>query len=167
MNSTQFKQVVDAYADDLYRFMLKNTRSKADADDLVQITFEKLWKNRKKAKMDSVKSFLFRIAYNSMIDIHRKMRRIDFTENPPEQNQRSVSVQLETKELLDKALDRLNEDQRYVLLLRDYEGYSYAEIGEITGLSESQVKVYIFRARKKMRKIIIELDQTNILKYGG
>jgi RNA polymerase sigma-70 factor (ECF subfamily) len=43
-------------------------------------------------------------------------------------------------------------------MLRDYEGYAYQEIGEITGLNESQVKVYIFRARAALKKYIVSLD---------
>ncbi|RLD49112.1 MAG: RNA polymerase sigma factor, partial [Bacteroidetes bacterium] len=59
------------------------------------------------------------------------------------------------KEVLDEALKKLNEVQRSVILLRDYEGYSYQEIGEITGLSESQVKVYIYRARVFLKNYIV------------
>lgn len=56
------------------------------------------------------------------------------------------------QEILHKALEKLPEIQRSVILLRDYEGYSYEEIGEITGLNESQVKVYIFRARQFLKE---------------
>jgi RNA polymerase sigma-70 factor (ECF subfamily) len=59
---------------------------------------------------------------------------------------------------LDKALNTLNEIQRSVILLRDYEGYSYEEIGEITGLNESQVKVYIYRARLALKQYIGSLE---------
>ncbi len=58
------------------------------------------------------------------------------------------------KEILNKAVEQLPDVQRSVILLRDYEGYSYREIGEIAGLSESQVKVYIFRARIFLKKFI-------------
>jgi RNA polymerase sigma-70 factor (ECF subfamily) len=59
---------------------------------------------------------------------------------------------------LDKALNTLNEIQRSVILLRDYEGYSYEEIGEITGSNESQVKVYIYRARLALKQYIGSLE---------
>ena len=52
----------------------------------------------------------------------------------------------------------MSEIQRSVVMLRDYEGYPYDEIGEITGLSESQVKVYIFRARKALKQYIGKLE---------
>jgi RNA polymerase sigma-70 factor (ECF subfamily) len=57
-------------------------------------------------------------------------------------------------EILNRGLGELSEIQRNVVLLRDYEGYSYQEIGEMTDLSEQQVKVYIFRARKFLKEYI-------------
>jgi len=63
------------------------------------------------------------------------------------------------KEVLDEALNRLPEVQRSVVLLRDYEGYSYEEIGEITGLNESQVKVYIYRARVFLKNYIGQIER--------
>jgi RNA polymerase sigma-70 factor (ECF subfamily) len=62
------------------------------------------------------------------------------------------------KKVIDKALSRLNHIQRSVIMLRDYEGYSYDEIGDITGLNESQVKVYIYRARIAMKEYIVSID---------
>jgi RNA polymerase sigma-70 factor (ECF subfamily) len=61
-------------------------------------------------------------------------------------------------EILNQAVQKLSETQRSVILLRDYEGYSYQEIGEITGLSEAQVKVYIFRARVFLKNYIGSMD---------
>ena len=60
--------------------------------------------------------------------------------------------------VLEQALIRLPEIQKTVVLLRDYEAYSYKEIAEITGLTEEQVKVYIFRARKSLKEYIRRLD---------
>ena len=57
-------------------------------------------------------------------------------------------------EVLDEALKQLPEVQRSVILLRDYEGYAYNEIAEITNLSESQVKVYIYRGRLALKKYL-------------
>jgi RNA polymerase sigma-70 factor (ECF subfamily) len=60
--------------------------------------------------------------------------------------------------VLQRALELLPHDQKMVLMLRDYEGYSYEEIEEITGLSESQVKVYIYRARVSMKKYLGKME---------
>ena len=63
------------------------------------------------------------------------------------------------KEIVDEALSKLPEIQKNVVLLRDYEGYDYAEIGNITGLSESQVKVYIFRARHTLKDYLVGVER--------
>jgi RNA polymerase sigma-70 factor (ECF subfamily) len=59
-----------------------------------------------------------------------------------------------TMEIIEKALQRISEIQKTVILLRDYEGYSYDEIGEITGLNAAQVKINIFRGRQALKEII-------------
>jgi RNA polymerase sigma-70 factor (ECF subfamily) len=59
---------------------------------------------------------------------------------------------------LENALARLNETQRSLVLLKDYEGYSYSEIGQITGLNESQVKVYLHRARIQLKNYLVSLE---------
>ncbi|MCR6722422.1 MAG: RNA polymerase sigma factor [Chitinophagaceae bacterium] len=60
--------------------------------------------------------------------------------------------------MLERALDRLNETQRSLVLLKDYEGYSYEEIGQITGLSDSQVKVYLHRARLQLKEYLVKVE---------
>jgi RNA polymerase sigma-70 factor (ECF subfamily) len=62
------------------------------------------------------------------------------------------------KKVLDDALARLSETQRSLVLLKDYEGYSYEEIGKITGLNESQVKVYLHRARLQLREYLVKME---------
>ena len=62
------------------------------------------------------------------------------------------------KEILDEAIETLPEIQKSVILLRDYEGYSYKEIGDIVELTESQVKVYIFRGRLALKKYIGSME---------
>ena len=61
-----------------------------------------------------------------------------------------------TRKILEEALSRLNETQRSLVLLKDYEGYSYEEIGQITGLNESQVKVYLHRARIQLKNYLVK-----------
>jgi RNA polymerase sigma factor (sigma-70 family) len=62
------------------------------------------------------------------------------------------------KSILDQALNTLSDIQKSVILLRDYEGYNYKEIAEVTGLNLSQVKVYIFRGRQKLKNYIGKMD---------
>lgn len=63
------------------------------------------------------------------------------------------------QEVLHEAIEKLPEDQKAVIMLRDYEGYAYNEIAEITGLTESQVKVYIFRGRKFLQQYLGSIEQ--------
>jgi RNA polymerase sigma-70 factor (ECF subfamily) len=62
------------------------------------------------------------------------------------------------KKVLEEALSRLSETQRSLVLLKDYEGYSYEEIGQITALSESQVKVYLHRARVQLKEYLVKIE---------
>ena len=65
----------------------------------------------------------------------------------------------DTTELINKSLEMLNNEQKSIVILRDIEGYDYKQIGEILDLKESQVKVYLFRARQKLRDSITELER--------
>lgn len=89
-----------------------------------------------------------------MIDIIRKEKRMIRVDEINENANNYTPEFTGVNEILHKAIQRLNETQRTVVLLRDYEGYSYQEIADITNLSETQVKVYIFRARKFLKEII-------------
>lgn len=160
MNSLEYNRCVERYADRLYRFTLKSAKDTAVAEDVVQNVFEKLWVKRKEIDLETVKSLLFRMAYNSMIDELRKTQPLvqmeSFQEDTLTGDGGHYTGRLET---LEQGLKLLSEIQRTVLLLRDYEGYSYQEIGETTGLSKSQVKVYIFRARKFLKEYIQHMEQ--------
>ncbi len=157
MTAEDYNDCVKLYSDGLYRFMLKSTRQVEDARDLVQSSFEKLWEYRADVNMLKSRSYLFTIAYHKMIDLNRKNSRIDYREVLPEQAMASrQSPRL--KEVLEKALGRLNEKQRSLVLLKDYEGYSYEEIGEITGLNAAQVKVSLHRARLLLKEWLVSVE---------
>ncbi len=157
MNGTEYNRCVDEYSDALYAFMLKSTRDEELAKDLVQESFMRLWEHRHEVENGKSKSYLFTIGYHAMIDQIRKNKRMEAF-NDKHHTRATNNDFSDLKEVLDKAVDGLPEDQRSVLLLRDYEGYSYKEIGDITGLTESQVKVYIFRARVYLKKYIVHPD---------
>lgn len=150
---------MDAYADNLYRFVLKNLKNDAMSSDIIQDTFEKLWMKLEEVNALKVKSYLFTSAYHTMIDYIRKEKRYIDAE-PADMYELSSSDQYsDLGEVLERAVQNLPEDQRSVVMLRDYEGYSYREIAEITGLSESQVKVYIYRARVYLKAYIGSMEK--------
>ncbi len=156
MTEREYNQCVNLYADNVYRFILKNLRHEEDARDVVQSAFEKLWRNREQVDNEKSKSFLFTVAYNQMIDHIRKHKRIVLKEDFSDNVKTSNRQQHDSKKILHEALNRLNETQRSLVMLKDYEGYSYEEIGKITGLNESQVKVYLHRARLQLREYIVK-----------
>ncbi|MBX3240091.1 MAG: RNA polymerase sigma factor [Chitinophagaceae bacterium] len=157
MTEKEYNECVNEYADNVYRFIYKNLRNEEDARDVVQSAFEKMWRNRETIDYAKSKSFLFTVAYNQMIDHIRKEKRVVLKEEFRE----SAGIVLpgnDIKRVLEQALDRLNETQKSLVMLKDYEGYSYEEIGKITGLSESQVKVYLHRARVQLKEYLVKMD---------
>ena len=156
MTEREYNECVNLYADNVYRFILKNLRHEEDARDVVQGAFEKMWVNRAQVDNERSKSYLFTVAYHQMIDHIRKNKRISLKEEFAEQERGVSTVQGNTRRIREEALSRLSETQRSLVMLKDYEGYSYAEIGEITGLNESQVKVYLHRARLQLREYIVK-----------
>jgi len=156
MTEREYNECVDLYADNVYRFILKNLRHEEDARDVVQGTFEKMWVNRAQVDNEKCKSYLFTVAYHQMIDHIRKNKRISFKEDFGEHERGADRQQGNAKRILNEALSKLSETQRSLVMLKDYEGYNYAEIGQITGLNESQVKVYLHRARLQLRAYIVK-----------
>ena len=137
---------------------LKTIKNEEKAKDTVQDSFEKMWVKAKEISFEKAKSYLFTTAYRTMIDSIRKDSRQSLMEPAHENILTCNNDYSDLKEVIDEAVDKLPEIQRSALLLRDYEGYSYEEIGQITSLSESQVKVYIFRARAFLKNYIGSLE---------
>jgi RNA polymerase sigma factor (sigma-70 family) len=156
MTEKEFNDCVNLYADNVYRFILKNLRHEDDAKDVVQASFEKMWINREKVESERSKSYLFTVAYHQMIDLIRKNKRIKLEEDFSSSKQSTKEPQHQLKKILNDALYRLSETQRSLVLLKDYEGYSYEEIGIITSLSVSQVKVYLHRARIQLKNYLVK-----------
>ena len=158
MTINDYNKAVDQFSDGLYRFVLKSIKDMHKAEDIVQDSFEKLWKNVDNVDGNKVKSYLFTTAYHTMIDRIRKEKRSSFSEELMLNEESHENNYSDLKEILDEAVNRLPEIQRMVVLLRDYEGYNYKEIGELTNLSESQVKVYIYRARIFLKNFIGSME---------
>ena len=160
MTDKDFNTCVDNYSDGVYRFIVKNIGHEADAQDIVQTAFEKLWVNRSKVEPKKAKSYLFTVAYHQMIDHIRKDKRNNTTDNFEEVK---ISIyqdaNAELKQALLSAINQLNPTQKSLVLLKDYEGYSYQEIGTIMDLSESQVKVYLHRARLLLKEKLAHLEK--------
>jgi RNA polymerase sigma factor (sigma-70 family) len=158
MTERDYNECVNWYADNVYRFILKNLRQEEDAKDVVQTAYERLWVNRDKVEYAKAKSYLFTIAYRLMIDHIRKQKRTILTDHFSDMAMGTGFTNQNAKRVLEEALQTLNETQRSLVMLKDYEGYNYAEIGNITGLNESQVKVYLHRARLQLKAYIVKVE---------
>jgi len=154
MTVQEYNKAVDQFSDGIFRFILKNIRDEDKARDIVQDSYEKLWIKKDTVSREKVKSYLFSTAYHTMIDMVRKEKLHSEFEKISRPEYLHEEHYSDLNEILHKAINRLPESQRSVILLRDYEGYSYDEISEITGLNESQVKVYIYRGRMYLKNFI-------------
>lgn len=158
MTIAEYNEAVAQYADRLYRFIRSNLRDEEQARDIVQEAFARLWMRVEEIAFEKCRAYLFTTGYRVMIDwLRREKKNADFEQADTTvlQSQQETS---DLNEVLHAALDRLPEIQRTVVLLRDYEGYSYQEIAEIAELNESQVKVYIYRARVALKNYLISID---------
>jgi RNA polymerase sigma-70 factor (ECF subfamily) len=158
MTEQEYNKCVDLYADGVYRFILKNMQIPEDAQDVVQSAFEKMWRHRDEVKTETAKSYLFTVAYHQMIDHFRKNQRMVSVEEFDESSKIGNVGHAGFKNELEKTLQRLTPLQKSLILLKDYEGYSYDEIGKITALNASQVKVYLHRARLQLKEYIGKIE---------
>ncbi len=158
MTTAEYNQSIDLHADSIYRFALKNLKDTDIARDIVQDTFERLWVKVGDVSFEKVKSYLFTTAYHCIVDLTRREKKKGIYNETNAKRMGHTTQYSDLKEILDDALQKLPDIQRTVIMLRDYEGYNYEEIGEITGLNESQVKVYIFRARKFLKDYIVSTE---------
>ena len=157
MKASEYNDCVHEYADRLYRFALRMLADPMDAEDTVQLVFERLWRRHGDVQIEAVKSYLFTSVHRACIDLYRKR-----------QTQRKAATEmslvepvippddLENRQMIEEALKKLTTEQKSLILLRDYEGYSYNEIAEMTEQSLSQVKIKLFRARKKIQFFLAE-----------
>lgn len=156
MDRKLYEFYVKSYADALYRFSLRLFRENESAKDAVQESFLRLWQSPE--EIHSPKSYLFTTLYRVFLDAQKQKKN---QEHYSEQVRNTDNIpmnfpfeQKERMELIEQALQKLPPIQKTLIMLRDYEGYSYQEIGRITHLSEAQVKTYIFRGRNSLRKYI-------------
>lgn len=159
MDKIQYEDTVRNFSDSLYRFTRRLYQDNERAKDSVQECFVRLWQYDK--KVEHPKAFLFQTAYRLFVDEKRREKTMQEytlhtrrTAMDEEKRQNAFYSGEENRELIEQALQKLPDIQKTVVMLRDYEGYSYQEIEKITGLSEAQVKTYIFRARLALRKLI-------------
>lgn len=153
MKRKDYNIVVKEQSGNLYGYAIRFLRNEDDAKDIVQDVFEKLWLNRSKVEFAKAKSWMFTTAHNAMINFSTRKGRMTLSDEMTKfDSGKPQSNLFESHQVVERAVSILPPIQKSVILLRDLEDYSYKEIGDILDLTDSQVKVYLFRARKKIKK---------------
>lgn len=161
MQIEDFNQLVATMRDKMYRLAYRVVQNEEEARDVVQESLVKIWKKREKiSEVDNKEAYCMTITRNMGIDKLRakKMQTSDIDEHydiaTKTANPEGKLVAKDQYERLIKVVNALPENHRTVIQLRDIEGYTYKEISEMTGYSVEKVKVYLHRARTKLRHII-------------
>jgi len=158
LNKIEYNIAVNDYSERLFRYAFKWLKNEQDSKDLVQDVYGKLWELRNNVSSEKCRPWLFTCMHNALVNFTKKKNIIDSFEDITMNSHSSYQPNLALQDLLEKSLAQLSDIQRSIILLRDLEGYAYDEIGEILGLNEAQVKVYLFRARLKVKEQLKDLS---------
>lgn len=159
-----FTAIVDRYQDELYTMAVRTLGDRTEAADVVQEAFLRAYLNLPRVR-GSIRAWLFRVTINAAHDIHRRRRRRPA--DPLEDSEGNVielpdtaatphelAEERERAELVRGALERLPEDFRTIVVLRDVSQLSYDEISEALGIPEGTVKSRLSRARGSLAELL-------------
>lgn len=165
MQKISFRNDIIPLKDKLFRLALRITFNKAEAEDIVQETLIRIWNKREEwTELDSVEAYCLTVTRNLAIDRSqmKEARNIGITTDmeitPDPSGPYEKLVRKERLTIIHRLMNELPEKQRLVMHLRDIEGKSYKEIAGIINLTEEQVKVYLFRARRKVKERYTEIE---------
>jgi len=150
----KYRTLLDQHQDRVYGLAVYLLRDRAEAQDVVQECFEQLWRQIAQIDMDRATGWLLQVARNACVDRLRRRRDTEEVQDfhlqeldGPEHSLRQQQLQ----HAISHALGEMEEPYRSLLVLRDMQQNSYREVAEILDLSMTQVKVYLHRARRRMR----------------
>lgn len=165
MKKISFRDDILPLKDKLYRLALGITFDTAEAEDIVQDTLIKVWGKREEwTGIDSIEAYCTTVCRNLSIDRSKKeeTRHVQLDESLHTRPDASTPYeQVAARDglgLLQELLRELPQAQQDIVHLREIEGKSYKEIAETLSLSEEQVKVYLFRARQRIKKRYAEIQ---------
>ncbi|MGD9327776.1 MAG: RNA polymerase sigma factor [Cyclobacteriaceae bacterium] len=166
MHLKYFKNEILPLKDKLFRYAFSYNKDKSESEDIVQEVFIRLWQKRKNLdKIKNIEAWSMTITRNLTFD-KLKANRLEFNDlHQVEDKAQEISnpeqmvEQSETMAGIRKIIDSLSEKQKQVIFLRDIEGHTYQEIGNIMGIDQNLVKVTLFRARENVRKKLLKTDQ--------
>jgi RNA polymerase sigma-70 factor (ECF subfamily) len=174
-DTNAFTQLVDRYKDLVYTLALRMLKNREEAEEVSQDTFIKTYRSLHKFKGDSkFSTWIYKVAYNSCLDQIKKNKKhlnnVEINEFTKHQvktmdNAFDALVEEERNQLIQDCLHVLPSDDSFLLTLYYFEEQSLDEIANIVGLTANNVKVKIFRSRKKLAHILKERLEPEIFEY--
>lgn len=155
-NSNAFASLFHRYKNQTYNFAYKMLGDKQTASDITQEVFIKLFKNNSK-QINDLKNWLFILTRNLCLNKLRDRKKeigLETIEEESSENKIQGPQVLKLRE----ALNQLEPNLKEVLILREYQGFSYQEISEILDISASAVKSLMFRARAKLKEVFKKIN---------
>lgn len=164
MNEISFRNDVLPLKDKLFRLALRITLVREDAEDMVQETLIRVWRTLQEGKqLDNLEAFALTVCRNLSLDhnARREQQNVAFDEQMHDRPDASRTpfdqmVSREQTAHINALLNRLPEKQRTALQLRDIDGRTYREIADVMQITESDVKVNIFRARRAIKQLLLQ-----------
>jgi RNA polymerase sigma-70 factor (ECF subfamily) len=170
-----FTQLVNRYKDLVFTLALRMLKNREEAEEVSQDTFIKTYNSLHKFKGDSkFSTWIYKVAYNSCLDRIKKNKKFqndveinEFTEHQIKtmDNAFDVLVEEERNQLIQDCLHLLPSDDSFLLTLYYFEEQTLDEIANVVGLTPNNVKVKLFRSRKKLTSILKERLEPEIIEY--
>lgn len=165
MNTEEFKKKLFPVHQKLFRLAYRFLASKADAEDIIQEVYLKLWNMRDKlGEVQNPEAFATTITKNMCLD-RLKFKRVvpldaaemsNSTHSPASENPASSYENSDNVRIVKDIIDKLPDQQKSIIVMRDVEEYSFDEIQEVTGLNMNNIRVNLSRARKQVRDELIK-----------
>ena len=175
-DTNAFSVLVDRYKDLVFTLAIRMMKNREEAEEVAQDTFIKMYKSLSKFKGDSkFSTWVYRVAYNTCLDRIKKNKRKQNTVAIDEYTEHEVKTidnaldKIEAKErqmAIQQCMEELPSDDSFILTLFYFEELSLEEISKIVGLKPNNVKVKLFRSRKRLATILKQrLDNETIASY--
>lgn len=176
-DTNAFAFLVDKYRDMVFSLALKITKRREEAEEVAQDSFIKAFKSLKHFKGDSkFSTWLYKITYNNCIDRVKKIARTYHTDTIDEVNENRIKAIEDTLQVIERGeraevikecMDMLPDDERTILWLFYFEELSLKEIKDVTSFSESNIKVKLHRARKRLLAIVKDRVEPELINHYG
>ena len=160
-----FKQDILPLKNIMFRTALRIVINREEAEDIVQECLVKIWMLVQDGEsINNLESYALTITRNLALDrkalaVNRVMSLDDtiYDQEDEQQSPEQMLIQDENTSIIMQLVNALPEKQRTIMQLRDIEGKAYKEIAEILNISESDVKVSLFRARKQIKEDYLKM----------